>query len=149
MQLNQVQSETPRKYSKRVGRGSKRGKTSGRGTKGQNARAGHRVRPEIRDMLKKLPKRRGYGKNRARTVDSSTVKPRAVNLKAIEGPYGAGEKVTPQTLFEKGLVSRSAGRLPHIKILGDGEFSKRVTISGCTVSGTARAAIEKVGGTIE
>jgi len=44
-----------------VGRGGKRGKTAGRGTKGQNARAGRKKRPELRDIIKKLPKRRGYG----------------------------------------------------------------------------------------
>ena len=54
MQLNQLQRHTPNKGSKRIGRGraSGKGKTSGRGTKGQNARAGHKKRPEVREQLK-------------------------------------------------------------------------------------------------
>lgn len=49
--------------SVQVGRGGKRGKTSGKGTKGQNARAGRKKRPEIRDFIKRFPKLRGRGKN--------------------------------------------------------------------------------------
>ncbi|HEY4495498.1 MAG TPA: uL15 family ribosomal protein, partial [Candidatus Paceibacterota bacterium] len=60
MQLHQLQRNKKARKGIRVGRGGKRGKTSGRGTKGQKARAGHRIRPEIRDAIKKLPKRRGY-----------------------------------------------------------------------------------------
>ena len=52
MQSNTLQAKTERITSMRVGRGGKRGKTSGRGTKGQNARAGHRKRPEMRDIIK-------------------------------------------------------------------------------------------------
>ena len=60
---------TGKRSLRRVGRGqsSGAGKTSGRGIKGQNARSGRKKRPELRDMIKKLPKRRGYGKNRGRT----------------------------------------------------------------------------------
>ena len=60
MQLHELKRDTPYKREKRVGRGGKRGKTSGRGTKGQKARAGHSILPTIREQLKKLPKRRGY-----------------------------------------------------------------------------------------
>lgn len=63
MQLHTLKSRTPRKSSAQVGRGGKRGKTSGRGTKGQNARAGRKKRPEIRDFIKRFPKLRGRGKN--------------------------------------------------------------------------------------
>ena len=56
MQLHDLKRKTENKDVKRVGRGGGRGKTSGRGTKGQNARAGHKKRPEIREILKKLPK---------------------------------------------------------------------------------------------
>lgn len=63
MQFHNLQSKTKRKKSRQVGRGqsSGRGKTSGRGTKGQNARAGNKKRPEIRDVIKRLPKLRGRG----------------------------------------------------------------------------------------
>ncbi len=67
MNLNTLQSKTKRMISDRIGRGGKRGKTSGRGVKGQRAHGDHGVRPELRDAIKKLPKRRGYGKNRGRT----------------------------------------------------------------------------------
>lgn len=63
MQFHTLQSKTKRKTSKQVGRGGTRGKTSGRGTKGQNARAGHKNRPELRDVIKRIPKLRGRGKN--------------------------------------------------------------------------------------
>ena len=56
MQLKDLKRENPNKRSTRVGRGGKRGKTSGRGHKGQNARAGNSKRPEIRDIIKKVPK---------------------------------------------------------------------------------------------
>jgi large subunit ribosomal protein L15 len=63
MQLHNLQPKTKRKTSKQVGRGGTRGKTAGRGTKGQNARAGRKKRPELRDFIKRFPKLRGRGKN--------------------------------------------------------------------------------------
>ncbi len=63
MQFHNLQPKTKRKTSKAVGRGGTRGKTSGRGTKGQNARAGRKKRPELRDFIKRFPKLRGRGKN--------------------------------------------------------------------------------------
>lgn len=76
---------------RRVGRGqsSTRGKQSGRGGKGQTARAGHKIRPALRDIIKKLPKRRGYGKNRGRTV--------VPHLEPIAVPVGR-----LNTMFENG-----------------------------------------------
>lgn len=61
MQFHTLKSKTKRKKSRQVGRGGTRGKTAGRGTKGQNARAGNKKRPEIRDVIKRLPKLRGRG----------------------------------------------------------------------------------------
>jgi large subunit ribosomal protein L15 len=63
MQFHTLKRKTPNKKSKQVGRGGTRGKTSGRGTKGQNARAGRKKRPELRDFIKRVPKLRGRGKN--------------------------------------------------------------------------------------
>jgi len=63
MQWHTLKPRTKRKKSVSVGRGGKRGKTSGRGTKGQNARAGRKKRPEIRDFIKRFPKLRGRGVN--------------------------------------------------------------------------------------
>lgn len=61
MQFHTLQPKTKNKKSRQVGRGGKRGKTAGRGTKGQNARAGRKKRPELRDMIQHIPRLRGRG----------------------------------------------------------------------------------------
>jgi len=63
MQFHNLQAKTKRQFSRQVGRGGTRGKTAGRGTKGQNARAGRKKRPEMRDIIKRIPKLRGRGKS--------------------------------------------------------------------------------------
>ena len=148
MQLNTLSPRTKAIKRPPVGRGGTRGKTSGRGGKGQTARAGHKIRPESRDAIKKLPKRRGYGKNRARTVRRSPFSYAVVNLAALEGAYGAGGVVSPASLFAHGLVRRYRGRLPAVKILGMGEVTKALVVRRCTLSTSARTALEKAGATI-
>ena len=83
MQLHELKPKTARQNSKRIGRGrgSGKGKTSGRGTKGQKARSGHKLRPELRDIIKKIPKLRGRGKNIFTSIER---KPAVVNLSLIE-----------------------------------------------------------------
>lgn len=141
---------TLKRYTKRkmasVGRGGKRGKTSGRGTKGQNARAGRKKRPEIRDVIKRIPKRRGYGKNRSRTTWNARVRKSEITLAHLERMFAAGETVTFQKLVEKfpARVSPTDG----VKILATGTLSKKLTITGCKVSSGAKKAIEKVGGSV-
>lgn len=149
MQLHELKRNTKSKTKKRVGRGGLRGKTSGRGHKGQNARAGHKVRPEIRDMIKKLPKLRGHGINRSRTVNSSVVKPTPINLTVLEENFSNGDKVNPKVLVSLGLVDRKKGRIPKIKILGTGALSKKLEISNFTISENAKAQVEKAGGKVE
>ena len=61
MQFHTLKRKTKNKKSREVGRGGTRGKTAGRGTKGQNARAGRKKRPELRDIIKRVPKLRGRG----------------------------------------------------------------------------------------
>jgi len=146
--LHTLKKNPNNKAKRRIGRGGKRGKTSGHGHKGQKQHGRHGIRPEIRDMIKKLPKRRGYGKNRARTVHDSRIAYAPVNLSQLEKAYTAGEMVSPATLVEKGLVENQSGRLPHAKILARGEITKKLTIEGCLLSEAARAAIEKVGGSV-
>lgn len=148
MQLHQLTSSTARTRSIRVGRGGKRGKTSGRGMKGQKARTGNSTRPEMREQIKKLPKRRGYGKNRARTVVSEQVRPATVSLAALEGAFASGDVVDPRTLAHKGLVANRRGKAPAVKILANGTLTKKLDISGCMLSATARAAVEAAGGSI-
>lgn len=148
MQLHSLSPRTKNIKNAPVGRGGKRGKTSGRGGKGQTARAGHKIRPEVRDLIKKFPKRRGYGKNRARTVKANRIDVSAVNLAALELAYKAGETVSPASLLARGLVRRASGRLPVVKILGTGEITKALIVKRCAISAGARAAILAKGGTI-
>jgi large subunit ribosomal protein L15 len=148
MQLHELKPTAPRKTPRRIGRGGKRGKTSGRGGKGQTARTGNSTRPEMRDFIKKLPKLRGHGKNRARTVNSERVLPVVVNLNKIEGVFMAGETVSAKTLVAKGIVSAVSKRVPVVKILGTGELTKKLSFEGCEMSEAAKAKIEKAGGTV-
>ena len=131
-----------------VGRGGKRGKTSGRGTKGQNARSGHKKRPEIRDFIKKLPKRRGYGKNRSRTTWDGKMHAIEVTLSQLDKAFTEGDSVTPKILFEKGLIRSIGGKIPDVKILATGSVTKKLLVSESGVSAGARKAIEAIGGTI-
>jgi large subunit ribosomal protein L15 len=147
MQSNTLKPTHKNITSPRVGRGGKRGKTSGRGTKGQNARAGHKKRPEMRDLIKKIPKLRGHGKNRSRTVrNAPSYTP--INLAALELAFNAGDAVTTATLTQKGLTSTRGGRVQAIKILGTGTLTKKLALTGLLTSATAKAAIEAAGGSV-
>lgn len=142
MQLHNVVRKTPNRKKPLVGRGGKRGKTSGRGTKGQKARAGNKKRPELRDFIKRMPKLRGYA------FKSFAPKAVVVTLSSIEKNFTAGERVEPITLEKKGVISKIDGLFPRIKILGGDEITKKVIVSGVEVSASAKAAIEKAGGTV-
>lgn len=146
--MNTLARKTPNTKHVQVGRGGKRGKTAGRGTKGQNARGNTRKRPELRDIIKKIPKKRGYGKNRAK---SNFAKPEAfvVNLSVLEAVFENGATVSPVTLLEKGILK--SVRLPKagVKVLGTGELTKKLHVSACTISAAAKAKVEAAGGTVE
>jgi large subunit ribosomal protein L15 len=145
MQLHDLKRKTPNKDEKRVGRGGKRGKTSGRGTKGQKARAGHRIRPDVREQLKKLPKLRGRGTHGLRSISP---KSHVVNVGTLEKVFSAGETITPALLLERNIIRAHRGKRAVVKVLGDGELTKKLTISGCVVSASAKNKIEAAGGTI-
>lgn len=136
MQLNNLQPVHRSKRSKRVGRGGKRGTFSGRGTKGQGARAGAKIRPAARDIVKKIPKLRGYKFKAFRAREA------VVNLAAIERHFKEGDVVSPATLKEAGLVRRVNGRLPEVKILGTGALTKNVKFHAVRFS---KAVSEKHG----
>ncbi len=142
MQIHNIKRKTKNKKAQSVGRGGKRGKTSGRGTKGQRARAGGKLRPEVRDFIKRLPKLRGY------SFRSIQEKATAVNVGDLDKAFSAGDAVTPTILLEKGLVGARKGSRPIVKILGGGELSKKLAVSGCKVSASAQAKIEKAGGSV-
>ncbi|NCU28383.1 MAG: 50S ribosomal protein L15 [Candidatus Moranbacteria bacterium] len=142
MQLHTLKREHPNKKARQVGRGGTRGKTSGRGGKGQTARAGNKRRPELRDIIKKLPKLRGY---RTKSFEKKNL---PVNLEALNA-FDNGATITKESLFEKKLIRKVGGVLPSVKILAKGELTKKITIVGCTVSESAKAKIEKIGGEIK
>ncbi len=141
MQLHTLKRKTKNKKHREVGRHAK---TSGRGTKGQKARAGRKLRPQLRDIIKKLPKLRGRGKN---VNKAFAIKPATVTLKALS-VFSAKDTVTRTSLFEKGVIKKVKGRIPYVKILGTGDISIALTVSGCLVSKTAKEAIEKAGGSV-
>jgi len=142
MQLHQIKRENPNKKSIKIGRGGKRGKTSGKGHKGQNARAGTSKRPEMRDTIKKLPKKRGY---RFKSIQKKSA---VVNLDVLENNFVDGDKINPDILLKKSLVNKVGGKVPVVKILSSGEITKRIIVSGCLFSKVAKEKIEKAGGEI-
>ena len=87
MQIHNLKREHKNKKDRLVGRGGKHAKTSGRGGKGQTARAGNKRRPELRDIIKKLPKNRGYRFNSFR-------KKVLVSQKKLDTLFKKGEKIT-------------------------------------------------------
>ncbi len=118
MQSHNLQKSQGREH-RRIGRGGKRGSFSGRGIKGQKARAGRRIRPQVRDIIKKAHKRRGY------FMISHMAKPIIINMEAIEKNFKAGAKITKKSLSEKGFIPKGGKKDFEIKILGKGKFLKK------------------------
>ena len=143
MQLNQLRTIHKSKNKKRVGRGGKRGTYSGRGMKGQKARAGRKIRPEIRDLIKKIPKLRGYH------FKSFRPKPVVLNLADLEKHFENRDKITPRILAERGLIEKKGGKLPAVKILGKGEIKKKFEFSGVLFSKSALAKIEGIDSSVK
>jgi large subunit ribosomal protein L15 len=129
------------KKRKRVGRGpgSGHGKTSGRGHKGQGQLAGWSASPIFEGgaspLIRRIPKR-GFHNEFAEVVV-------AVNVGSLETAFSAGNDVTIEALVAKNLIS---GRFDQVKILGDGELSKKLKVSAHRFSAQALAKIEKAGG---
>ena len=131
--------------SKRLGRGigSGLGKTSGKGHKGQWARSGGGVRPGFEGgqmpLIRRIPKR-GFN-NHFRKVYS------IVNISAFEN-FENGAVIDINALDEKGLVKIVKGSV-GLKVLGNGNLTKSVTVKATCFSGSAKEAIEKAGGKVE
>jgi large subunit ribosomal protein L15 len=143
MQLNDLQPKTDSPDKKRVGRGGAYGKTSGRGHKGQLARAGGTPRPQIRDRIKKIPKLRGYNNNPVGD------KPVAINIGAVAQVAESGDHISPQFLVRNNLLQKNGDRIPPVKILGDGEIDTDVIVVGCSISVSARDKVEAAGGEVK
>jgi large subunit ribosomal protein L15 len=133
-----------KKTRKRVGRGpgSGNGKTAGRGHKGQKSRSGYSRRYGFEGgqmpLVRRIPKR-GF-------CNIFRVEYQVVNLRDLERVFADGDTVNQETLVEKGLV-RGGKRL--VKVLGDGEISKNLKVQVHKFSASARAGIEKAGGSCE
>lgn len=138
MDLSSLTKKTKLKKKKRVGRGGKKGTYCGRGIKGQKARAGRKLKPIVRDILKKYPKLRGY---RFKSKKENVL---VLNLDVFEKKFSAGEEITPQLLKEKKIVKKA----DKIKILGNGELTKKLVFKGFLFSKKAKEKILKAGGTI-
>ena len=140
MQIHQLQPlHSVKKKKPRVGRGGKRGTTSGRGTKGQKSRSGHRIRPAERDFIQRLPKLRGF-RNKPKGE-----KPQIVQLRDLQNVKGE-IPIRIDDLAEAGLVNISKGR--RVKVLGSGLLTKPIVLRGIKVSKSVRRAIEAAGGKI-
>ena len=130
------------KSRKRVGRGGKYSKTAGAGEKGQNARSGGGVRVGFEGgqlpLFRRLGKR-GFNNARFRTVYAT------VNVSDLN-KFEEGTVVTPELLIETGLINK---QLDGIKVLGNGELSKKLTVKANVFSKTAKEKIENIGGKTE
>ena len=142
MQIHQIKPKNRLKKNKRIGRGGKKGTYSGRGMKGQLSRSGHKKAPVIREIIKKYHKLKGYRFN------SISVKSETVNLFDLQKRFEINETVSPETLVEKGLARMIKGKLPVIKILGNGSVKKKLTVKDCLLSQSAAKKIEVAGGKI-
>ncbi|WP_299092087.1 50S ribosomal protein L15 [uncultured Metabacillus sp.] len=144
MKLHELKpAEGSRKTRNRVGRGigSGNGKTAGKGHKGQNARSGGGVRPGFEGgqtpLFQRLPKRGFTNINRKDYA--------VVNLDKLNR-FEEGTEVTPELLLETGVVSNVKS---GVKILGNGQLEKKLTVKANKFSASAKEAIESAGGTAE
>lgn len=143
MQLHQIKPTHKLKKKKRIGRGGKRGTYSGRGVKGQKSRAGRKLQPAIRELIKRYPKLRGY-----RFRSSPKNQQITLNLEVLEKNFNTDDKINPYILLEKGIISKIKGVVPQVKILAAGNLTKSLTVEGCQTSKSAKEKIEKAGGKI-
>ncbi len=145
MKLHELQPHPgATKERKRVGRGiaAGQGKTAGKGHKGQKTRSGDRTLPPFFEggqtpLHLRVPKRGFVNPNRIEYIP--------VNVKVLEKLFEDGSEITPEVLAEKGLCSKN----DLVKILGDGELTKKFTVKAHAFSKSAKEKIEKAGGTCE
>ena len=143
MQIHELKPKHKLKKKKRVGRGGKKGTYSGKGNKGQSSRAGRKMVPIIRELIKRYPKLRGY---RSFVLEDYVA---VVNVDTLEKISKTGEVISPDSLIKKGIVRTIKGKAPKVKILGRGVLSKQLISENCKVSKTAKESIEKAGGTVK
>lgn len=120
IQIHQIDFKLKKK--KRIGRGGKRGNYSGRGIKGQKARAGAKIRPALRDVILKFPKLRGEGNKK---IEKKII---VVNLEKIEKNFQAGELVNKETIKKVVKIPKSWKSF-RVKILAKGKLTKPLIFS--------------------
>ena len=142
-ELSPQEGSVKNRFRKGRGAGSGNGKTAGKGHKGQNARSGGGVRPGFEGgqlpLYRKLPKRgfKNYLFGKVYTV---------VNVEALN-KFNDGEVVDAAALLAKGIISDVAKN--GVKVLGEGELKKNLTVKAAVFSGSAKEKIEAVGGKTE
>jgi len=143
MLINQIKFRLKKK--KRIGRGGKKGNYSGRGIKGQKARAGRKIRPAERDIILRLPKLRGI------KFKPLKEKPYVVNLEDINEKFNENEVVNKETLVQKKVLKiRKSDKNPQIKILAKGKLDKKLIFSSeLLFSNKAKEEILKSGSIIQ
>ncbi len=152
LNLHTLQPAQPREDRKRVGRGqgSGKGRYSGRGIKGQKSRSGsHTMRAGFEGgqmpIYMRIPKERGATSKDAMPIGPFRTYTQPVNLKALEERFDAGAEVTLEALVEKGLIKNTK---KDVKILGNGELTKKLSVTAHGFSKTAREKIEVAGGSV-
>jgi large subunit ribosomal protein L15 len=151
LNLSNLKPAQARKDRKRIGRGmgSGKGRYSGRGLKGQKSRSGsHKMRPGFEGgqnpIYMRLGKLRGGSKD-ALPVGPHRTSTAPVNVATLEERFDAGGEVTPESLVEKGVLKNTK---TDVKILGNGELKKKLSVTVHAVSASAREKIEAAGGSI-
>jgi large subunit ribosomal protein L15 len=152
LNLSNLGSGARRAGRKRVGRGlgSGKGRYSGRGIKGQKARAGsHKMRAGFEGgqmpVYMRLGKQRGATSKDALPIGPFRTSTVPVNVRDLDR-FDAGAEVTPESLVEKKLIKNTK---TDVKLLGNGELGKKLTIRVHAISATAREKVEAAGGTVE
>jgi large subunit ribosomal protein L15 len=152
LSLSDLGPAQPRKARKRVGRGlgSGKGRYAGRGIKGQKARSGsNKMRPGFEGgqnpIYMRLGKQRGNTSADAMPIGPFRTQTQPVNVRDLDARFDAGAEVTPEALKSVGLISKLS---IDVKVLGEGELTKKLAISAHGFSKTAIAKIEAAGGSI-
>jgi large subunit ribosomal protein L15 len=152
LNLSNLKPAQPRKGRKRIGRGlgSGKGRYSGRGLKGQKSRSGsHKMRPGFEGgqtpIYMRLGKQRGPYSADAMPMGPHRTSTQPVNVAALEERFDAGAEVTPESLVEKGLIRNTQ---IDVKLLGQGELTKSLSITVHAASASAREKVEAAGGSL-
>ena len=152
LSLSTLKPAQKRRARKRVGRGlgSGKGRYSGRGIKGQKSRSGsHQMRPGFEGgqmpIYMRLPKQRGPYSKDAMPMGPHRTHTVPVNLRDLERVFDDGAEATLEAMVEKGLIKNTR---TDVKVLGQGELTKKLAVTAHSFSASARGKIEQAGGSV-